>query len=160
MTQLDANKDGKLDEKELEQSTALRNSLGDLDKDGDKAISREELEARLTEMLASKVGIQAISCRVMRGGQPVPNVEVKFVPEKFHGTSLAEASGKSDAEGYVSLLSTGQTFPGIAPGFYRVEASLKDASGNESLPAAVNTRTKLGYQISSRLRGGIEISIP
>ena len=162
MKLFDTNKDGKLDEKELMSVPSLKNSLADLDKDGDKAISKEELETRLQEMLDSKVGIFSISCRVTRGGQPVPDVEVQFIPEAFFGKALKPASGKSRADGYVEVRCEGNSDPGLAPGFYRVEASLKGAGGTETLPASLNSQTKLGYQIRTMARGAgtIEIIIP
>ena len=160
MTDYDANKDGKLDEKELERSPALKSSVADLDKDSDKAIAKDELEARLNEFLQSKIGLITASCRVSQGDRPLADAEVKFVPEKFHGEALSVATGKSDKDGVVELRCEGKPHPGLSLGFYRVEVSLKDANGQETIPARFNTQTTLGYQISTRMRGAIEIRIP
>lgn len=156
----DVNKDGKLDEKELASVPSLKDSLADLDTDRDKTIGKTELESRLKDMLDSKVGIEAIICRVSRGGHPVAGVEVKFIPEAFFGKALIPAVGKSDANGDVQVFIEGQSVSGLAPGFYRVEASLKGPTGAETLPASVNAQSKLGYHVGSRMRGGFEITIP
>jgi Ca2+-binding EF-hand superfamily protein len=159
MNEYDTNKDGKLDEKELARCPALKSALAELDKDGDKAISKEELESALNDMLKSKIGTMSVLCKVRRGGEPLSDAEVSFIPEKFHGASLKPGSGKSDIQGNVVLHCEGQPFPGLSPGFYRVEVSLKDAGGKETIPAQYNTQTKLGFFVFSHLRGMIRIAI-
>lgn len=160
MAEFDANKDGKLDEKELEKCPSLKSSLVNLDKNNNKAIDRDELEARLNEFLNSNVGLMALSCRLFKANQPLGNADVKFVPEKFHGQTISVATGKSDNAGNVELRCEGKPLAGLSLGFYRVEVSLKDAGGQETIPAAYNTQTTLGYQVSSSVRGAIEIKIP
>lgn len=159
-TDYDKNNDGKLDAKEVEKCPALQSSLAELDKDNDKAISKEELETRLAEFARLKVGLITASVVVTRGGAPLPNAEVKFVPEKFHGDSIKPASGKSDAQGIVELRTEGNPYPGIALGFYRIEISLKDAAGQETIPAAYNAQTTLGRQVGPQMRGAIELKLP
>jgi len=160
MSAYDTNKDGKVDEAELERCPALKHSLADLDKNGDKAVNRDELEARLSEFLDSKTALLSVSCKVTKEGTPLREAEVKFIPEKFHCNAITAANGKSDAEGFVELRGEGNAHPGVALGFYRVEVSLKDGAGKETIPAQYNAQTTLGYQISTRMRGTIEIAIP
>lgn len=160
MSEYDKNNDGMLDEQELERCPALKNSCADLDKDGDKAVSKGELEACLGEFARTKIGLITIRCEVTRGGQPLPNAEVKFVPEKFHGTSISQAVGKSDEQGAVELRCEGNAYPGLSLGFYRVEISLKDENGQETIPASFNAQTTLGQQVNSQMRGAIEIRMP
>jgi len=159
-SEYDKNNDGKLDEKELESCPALKSSLAQLDKDGDKAISKDELIASLGEFARSKVSLMTARCNVTREGQPLANAEVKFIPEKFHGTAIKPAAGKSNQQGVVELRCEGNTLPGLSLGFYRVEISLKDEAGQETIPASFNSQTTLGQIVTSQMRGGLEINIP
>jgi len=160
MSEYDSNKDGKIDQKELERSPALKNSLDDLDLDKDKAIGRDELVKRLTEFSNSKIALMNVGVRITRAGQPLANANVKFVPESFHGAAIKPASGKSDAQGSIEFRTEGSALPGLAQGFYRVEVSVKDDAGQETIPATFNTNTTLGQQVRANLRGSIEIKIP
>jgi hypothetical protein len=159
MSEYDTNKDGKLDESELLRSPALKNALVDLDKNKDQAIGRDELEERLSEFLSSKVGLVGVNCRVVKGGAPVADVEVKFIPEKFFGTAISGGTGKSDKNGSVEIRTEGKSLPGLAPGFYRVELSKKDGGGAETMPAIYNEKSILGYQIHTRMKSAIRIEI-
>jgi hypothetical protein len=160
MGEFDKNKDDRLDEKELQACPSLFGSLADLDKDGDRAVGRDELMNRILTLSQSKSGLLNVACKVTRGGQPLANAEVKFIPEKFHGDSMKPASGKSDAHGAVDLRVEGSPDPGLFLGFYRVEVSVKDAGGQETIPAAYNTQTTLGQQVHAHMRGAIYVHIP
>ena len=159
MNEYDTNKDGKLDAKELERCPALKNALAELDKDGDKAISRQELEDCLEDFLKSKIAVMGVMCKVTRGGEPLVDAEVTFIPEKFHGGSINPGSGKTNGQGITELRCQDQPVSGLSPGFYRVEVSLKDAGGTETIPAQYNTQTKLGYFVHPELRKYILIKI-
>ena len=89
-------------------------------------------------------------CTVTRDGKGCPDVTVTFVPEKFMGDAIKPGSGISDADGNVDIKVGGEPISGLSLGYYRVEASLKDASGKETLPARFNTDTKIGQEVQQR----------
>jgi len=160
MAAYDTNKDGKLDEKELENCPALKDMFTDRDYKGDKIVTRDDLEKYFKELLNSGVALLAVNCKVYQGDKPVSDVDVKFVPEKFHGGTFKTGMGKTDERGTTAIRVDGQPAPGLTPGFYRVVLSKKDADGKESIPAEFNERTNLGYQIRLSRKGAIRIEIP
>lgn len=145
MEQYDTDHDGKLSGAELDACPSIKSALSKLDTGGDKAVTLENLTAR---MQAWKTGVTRIgvSCTVLRDGKPLADAEVKFVPEKFMGGSFPTATGKTGAGGK-TIISLPETeaggFPGIPFGYYRVEIT----KGNE-IPAKYNTETTLGQEIA------------
>jgi hypothetical protein len=158
----DANKDGVLDYKELAKAPGLRAAVGTIKKLAkprhpappeselqSAKISAAEIDARINEWKARGTGRITVMCRVVKKatGQPIPDAEVKFVPEDFLGAALLVGNGTTDAKGYakVSQASRGKGDPniGVCPGFYRVEIT----KGGE-IPAKYNTATILGQEVA------------
>jgi hypothetical protein len=152
MAEYDKDRDGKLDAGELEQCPALKKALPQIAKDKHPYLTEEDIADRLRQLVGSKVGLIGTQCRVIRDGKGFAGVTVTFIPEKFMGEAIRPGSGVSDAEGNVELKIAGESFPGLNPGYYRIEASLKDDSGKETLPARFNTETKLGQELHPRSR--------
>jgi hypothetical protein len=144
----DANGDGVLDEAELEKCPALKSCLTILDTDGDGRLSADEIAARVAAYQESKIGLAAFACQVTLDGRPLEGATVTLVPETFLGPGLKKASGVSDAQGWVRMQTEGAVVPGVACGLYRVEASKKDADGEEAIPASYNTQTVLGVEVA------------
>lgn len=71
MEQLDANKDGKLDAKELAKSPALAAASNELDTSHDKMLDAAELTARLQSYADGGVARKMFSAQVLMGGVPV-----------------------------------------------------------------------------------------
>lgn len=150
MAEYDTNHDGVLDAKELERCPSLKHSLDAIDKNGDKRLSADEIAGRIQMYADSQVGLKATSCHVRLDGKPLQGATVTYVPEKFMGSSVRPASGVSDQNGGVSLVVEGEKIPGVQPGFYRVQVSKKNASGQELIPARYNQDTILGIEVSPR----------
>ena len=124
----DTNGDGRLDETELIKCPSLRSVLARWDADGDKALSEDEIVDRLSHMFTAGAGLLNISCRITRAGKPVPNCEVRFVPEEFLGGGIKPASGKTEADGAATIAippadrpADQQDLPLMQVGLYRVE---------------------------------------
>jgi hypothetical protein len=159
----DTNKDSKISGAELDKCPGLKASLKVMKTDKDKGITSEMIVERIKRWQASGVGRTSMSCQVVRGGQPLVDATVKFVPEKFLADWLTEtATGKTNQTGtaMVSLpiTETGPDAPppGICPGIYRVEIT-KDGV---QIPAKYNTNTEFGQEVSldnlDMQRGGVK----
>jgi hypothetical protein len=147
LEQLDANKDGKLDAKEMEKSPGLAAAAAELDTSGDKALDAAEIAARVQSYADGAVARKMFTAQVWDNGVPIPGAEVKLVPEAYMLGAIAEGTGVSDAGGVVTVTVPGADPPGIGVGFYRVEISKKDASGKETIPAKYNTASTLGIEV-------------
>jgi len=150
MAEYDTNHDGYLDAKELERCPALKNSLPSIDQNGDHRLSADELAGRIRMYAESQVALRHVNCRVFLDGRPLQGATVTYVPEKFMGSSLKSASGVSNDTGGVELTAEGEKLPGAQPGFYRVQVSKKNASGQEMIPARYNQDTILGAEVYPR----------
>lgn len=147
LAEYDANGDGFLDARELARCPALAHALKDLDKNGDKRISAEEIADRLAEFQASGVGLLGLPCRVQLDERPLEGATVTLRPETFMGGAIKPASGVSDVRGQVILKIADQSVPGTRWGYFRIEVSKKDASGKELLPSRYNSATTLGQEV-------------
>jgi hypothetical protein len=164
--QYDKNGNGSLDPKELEQCPALLGLLNELDNKEEKSGSHkagllraEEIQTRLEEFQASKAAMVDVACRVKLDGEPLEGASVTLTPEEFMGPSFKPARGVSNAQGNVRLVTEGFEAAGVAPGYYRIEVSKKDAGGSETLPSQFNQRSLLGSEISPLRRGGMVLKL-
>ncbi len=142
----DVDKDGLLNEQELQKAPGLKAALKQADANGDGKLSAAEIDQRIAAWAKSRVGRMSVACTVTRRGAPLADAEVRFVPESFLGAALQAATGKTNAQGFVmpSAPQTEDKPPGLAPGYYRVEVT---TAGND-VPAAYNTETTLGAEIA------------
>jgi hypothetical protein len=166
LAEYDMSKDGILDAKELERCPALQGLLSDLDSKEDKGgqhkkglLQAGEIQSRLEAFQARHVALMGVSCLVFLDGEPLVGATVTLVPESFLGPSFKTARGVSDSHGSVKLVTEGYDYPGIAPGYYRIEVSKKDAADREALPDRYNTHTTLGKEVSPLARGGVVIRL-
>ena len=159
MEEFDKNKDGKLDEDELENCPALKSALQLIAGQGRNYITEEDLAKRLEKFQKSGVAYSAVRCRVTRGGQGVKDITVSLIPEKFLGGTIKPASGVSDEDGDVVLKAEGSSIPGVNLGYYRVEASMKDDQGNELLAPRYNKESKFGLEVPNKQQAAVDITI-
>ena len=159
MDEYDKNKDGKLDEAELENCPALKNALPNMVGPDKKFLTEEDVAERLRKFQKSQVGLMGVRCLVFRGGKGVKDVTVTFIPEKFMGGTIKQASGISDEDGNVVLMAEGESVPGLNLGYYRIEASKKDADGNELLHPKFNKESKLGQEVPHNRAPTVSIDI-
>jgi hypothetical protein len=155
----DQNGDGVLDAREVEKSPPLQHGFKDLDRNKDGKLSADEIAGELEGFRASGVALTAVACTVKLDGNPLVGATVTLVPERFLGPGFKPATGVTSSSGSVSLKTEGQSLPGVALGFYRIEVSKKDAAGRETIPARYNVRTSLGETIRPGMRGGIVLSL-
>jgi hypothetical protein len=144
MAAYDSNKDGTLDAKELAQCPSLKSLADKLGKAN--RLTADDLNQRLNAYMQSGASRVTFTCTVLLDGQPLGGASVTFVPESFMGSSYQPMTANTNDAGEVTPVSAGGP-AGILLGFYRIEVSKKNASGQEILPAKYNTQTTLGQEI-------------
>lgn len=132
--------DGKISPEQLKKVP----SLAGLAK-GDAGVTADDIANQILAWQKTRLGRVMWSCGVLKNGKPLAGAKVKFVPEKFLGSSFPAAEGVTGPDGSTSMRIPNATPPGLALGFYRVEIT-KDG---ESIPAKYNTETTLGQAINS-----------
>lgn len=156
---LDTDGNQLLDAKELAASPALLADLKKLDSDNDQRLSAVEIGAKVAAWTQGGVGAVGIVCWVTRGGQPVPNVQVKFIPESYLGDVVKPGAGVTDTRGSASMTAEGQKSIGVMQcGYYRVELS-SPLDGKETIPAKFNSHTVLGADVRPNLEVPIAFDI-
>lgn len=153
MAQLDANKDGFLDGKELERCPALKQALSRFDRNQDGKLSVEEIEERFTVYKDSRIGLFDTIVKVTLDGRPLSGATVTLEPESFLGPAIKTASGTTDERGAARMQVAGADHPGCHFGLYKVRISLKDNAGKETLASRYNDLSTLGMEVAPDLRG-------
>lgn len=143
----DTNKNGTLEAQELAQFPSLTAALTRMDTNQDQAITVAELTSRL-ESYVSDAASSQVSFAFMLNGQPLEGAQVELVPEPFFADGLKRISGTTGNFGSFQPTQEGLSAPGVYHGLYRLEVSLKDAAGNEQLPARYNTASTMGVEIA------------
>ena len=147
MEQYDTNKDGKVAGAELQAAPSLMAAIINLDKDGDKAVSAEEVTGRILAWQESKTGLTPVTCTITFRGQPLAGAKVVFEPEKFLGENIKACEGTTNQRGMASLSipNSERKLPGGAPGLYLIRIT----SQNVQIPAHYNTQTTLGAEVAN-----------
>jgi hypothetical protein len=146
ITAFDNNGDGELEESELAKCPPLRAALPRIDTNGDRRISRDELDKRLVAWQNSRVGLMPVTLRIKLAGKPLTDAEVRLVPEEFLGPNVKPAVGTTNKHGVaVMQISNEPDERGVQSGFYRIEISKPSSPG--SVPARYNTETQIGMEV-------------
>ena len=102
----DTNHDGKISGAELDKCPAIKSALAQIDPSGKGEVTAEMISARVQKWIDSKLGKMSLGCRVTHNGVPLAGATVTFIPEKFLGTAIPPATGKTDQSGNAMLSST------------------------------------------------------
>lgn len=143
----DANKDGFLDDKELEKVPSLKAAKSQL-MNKDQKIGAEEIAARIESWKGSGIGRLSVMCKVTHNGRPLENAVVTFVPESFLGSQVQPGSGTTNRGGMAIISGQGDV-SGMSPGFYRVQIT----KAGEKIPPKYNTETTLGQEVAGDAEG-------
>ncbi len=144
MKEYDTNKDGKAAGDELLKAPSLNAAIDNLDQDGDKAVSAEEVTARIEKWQESKLGRMSMIITVTFRGKPLQGASVVLEPEKFLGENVKAAKGTTDQHGMVVVRTVDSELPGVAPGLYKVKITKEGMN----LPAKYNKQTTLGIEVA------------
>ena len=126
LAEYDGNKDGKVGGSELAKAASLQAALEQIDANGDKAITADEIDARIAQWREQKVALMPVACKVLVNGSPVANATVTFQPETFLGGTLHPAAGVTNEEGIASVrlapehVSDPKFAAFLPPGFYKI----------------------------------------
>jgi hypothetical protein len=155
LARADANADGSIDPGEAAKVPALKTAVRDLDGDGDKRLSREELLRWLEEIQQARVAINPLGLTVTHRGKPLANAKVRLVPDDFLGPGVQPATGTTDSSGLVRPAIADSPHAGVNCGLYRIEISGQGNDGR-ALPARFNTATALGLAVGGPIpRSGV-----
>ena len=149
----DTDGDESLSHTELEAVPSLLNSIGQYDADRDEAISRHELLDRLQLWRQGNNALVPFVCTVTLDGHPLPEANVRLVPESFMLDAVKTAEGTTNGAGVATPsvsqedLPPGQTnLAGLMyPGLYKVEIT----HSGKTIPSHYNTQTTLGTEVGS-----------
>ena len=148
----DRDGNGSLDETELAACPGIHAARERYDADGDRAVSQNEISARLTAMYSSGTPWMSAVCRVYQGGKPLAGAKVRFLPEPFLAETLKPATGTTDGDGTVLPAVSDDELPVdkrclriMQPGIYRVEIEH---------PSIKQSAAPLGCEIDPAARGG------
>jgi hypothetical protein len=153
MEMYDTNGDGKVAGEELEKAPSLKAALQNLDKNGDKGVSADEVAERVNAWKAMESGMTSVRCRVTLNGQPLEGAKVVFEPEPFLGDGVKAAHGTTNLYGDVAPSISPEDRPspdlpgGAHFGLYKVKIS-KIVDGKETIPPRYNEQTILGQEVS------------
>ena len=156
----DTNKDDKISGAELDKCPAIKAALAQIDPSGKGEVTAEMITGRLRKVQESKLGRMSLGCTVTRYGVPLAGATVTFVPEKFLGPNVPQATGKTDVNGMAMLSSVPaadaspggpRQSSGVAPGLYRVVITVDGMT----IPPKYSTEagTVLGQEVAMDAAG-------
>ena len=159
----DANRDHKLSREELKKCPGLLSAVALFDRDGDGAISADELKAKLQEIHELQSAIVEVQCSVTKGGRPLEGATVTFVPESFMGDAFKPLAGVSKADGTVFPSVADEELPaelrgrvhGAHCGIFRVTVTHPTVA----IPAKYNTQTEVGLVVMVRSHEALAINL-
>ncbi len=150
MQEYDTDRDGFLDKTEIAASASLKGAARNLDTDGDKKLSRDEIFERIATYQAIDLNMQAL-VEVTVKNQKLLDAEIEFVPEDFLASFIEPAFGSSDPElGVANMTSEGAPFDSVHVGLYRV----KITSPSAQVRKEYNEETTLGCEVSPVMAPG------
>jgi hypothetical protein len=149
----DKDGNGSLNQTELAGSPGILAALTRYDTDGNREVSKDEIESRLKSMFSgSGAPWFTVNCQIIQTGRPLPGATVRFVPEPFLAESLHPASGTTDGEGRVNPAVADENLPEdqkglllMQPGVYRITVEH---------PSVKAPHKPLGYEVDFLARGG------
>jgi hypothetical protein len=151
--QYDSDGDGLVSGDELEGAPVLKAALPRLDTNADKAVSADEVTARIEHWQATGMGLTSFGFTVTLDGRPLEGATVTLEPEAFLGDDIRPAVATTDLFGTggpsvpKDQRPTAETPPGVQLGLYRVKIT-KIVAGKETIPARYNAQTTLGQEVS------------
>jgi hypothetical protein len=157
----DANGDGQIDAREVEDCPGLKVAFDRVDRNGDKRLSADEVTARIETWLSCGTIVMDAGTLVTLNGRDLDGASVTFEPEGFLGPGFKTCEGVTNQFGRASVKGPDPAYPGAYLGFYRIRVS-KKVGGQEIVPARYNAQSVLGYEVADdipNVKGLIELNL-
>jgi hypothetical protein len=145
----DKDHNSELSKEELAACPAILASLAAYDTDKNGSVSAEEIEARLTPLRNSGVGLTQLVIEVRMNGRPLQGANVRLLPEPYFGPNIKSADGKTSRRGIAVMDIRDDDAPagekgltGVHYGTYKIEVT----HPTFAIPEKYNTATTLGYE--------------
>lgn len=145
----DKDHNGELSKDELAACPGILANLDAYDTNKNGSVSAEEIEARLTPLRRSGVGLTQLVIEVRMNGRPLQGADVKLVPEPYLGPNVKPAYGTTSRRGIAVMDIRDEDLPasekgvtGVHYGTFKIEVT----HATRMIPAKYNTATTLGYE--------------
>jgi hypothetical protein len=145
----DKDGDGALSLDELEACPGILASLEVYDQDDNEKISQEEIAQRLEKYVDQGVTLARLSARVSLDNKPLGEATVRFIPESYLGEGIKTASGLTRKGGSASMAVADEELPENQKGIRGIHPGTYRVEITHStikVPAKFNTSTTLGYE--------------
>jgi hypothetical protein len=144
MASYDTNKDGILDEQELDRVPSLKFFAK---KSGKSSLEKDDIAERIRLYQSGNVGYMSVPFRILLDDAPLAGAQVTLIPEEFLGSRFKQATGTTNENGVVTVQAIGGPDRAVPVGFYRIEIRKAQESGPEMIPERYNSQSILGIEI-------------
>lgn len=147
----DKNGDGAISGEELDAVPGIKSALKLYDKNSDGRVTADEIAARINVWKGSQVGIMSAACTVKIDGKPLEGAEVEFIPEEYLGTAIKTARGTTGPGGMVALAIAKDDLPPQDKDLHGMHVGtykIKVTHPTRQIPAKYNTATTIGQEIA------------
>jgi hypothetical protein len=144
----DKDGDSALSKDELIRCPALLNALASYDTSRDGKIQAEEIAARLKSWADTKVGITAATFYIRLDGRPLTDAQILLEPEPFLEGAVAPATAVTNSSGLAGPSMASEHLPeGIRFGLQSGIYKIKVTHPARTIPAKYNEQTELGLEV-------------
>lgn len=147
----DKDGDGAISRDELAACPGMAAARQSYDKDGDGKVTEDEIAARITAWQERKLALTSLSCTVNYKGRPMAGAEVVMTPEAYLGESVKQAHGTTTDAGSGIMAISDDDLPSEHRGIKGVHYGtykVQITHPDISLPAKYNTETTLGHEVA------------
>jgi hypothetical protein len=99
----DKDGDGALSAEELKQVKSLQSAMRRLDGNKDGKLTADEVATRLQKYIDYRVGLAPVDCTLIQNGRPLAGATVTYEPEAFMGDSVEPGTGVTGPEGMTTV---------------------------------------------------------
>lgn len=147
----DKDGDGALSGEELAACPGMASARQSYDEDGDGKISEDEIATRIESWYARGLGLTSLSCTVRYKGRPLAGAEVVMTPEAYLGEAVKPARCTTTQAGSGIMAVSDDDLPDEHRGIKGVHYGTYKVHITHpeiAIPAKYNKETTLGHEIA------------